>query len=74
MSSPTASTESVLLTSVVEALEEQHVATADVLNAFVQAELKPKPSEPRTVLVLRGIPVDMLLAMDSQLCEKFIKQ
>ena len=74
MSSPTASTESVLLTGVVEAPEEQHVVTADMLNAFIQAELKPEPSEPRTVLVLRGILVDMLLATDSQLHGNFIEQ
>ena len=43
-------------------------------NAFIQAELKPKPGEPRTVLVLRGILADMLLATDSQLHGKFIEQ
>ena len=63
-----------LLTGVVEAAEEQHVVTADLPNTFIQAELKPKPGEPRTALVLRGILTDMLLATDSQLHGKFIEQ
>ena len=39
-SSPTVSTESVLLTSIVDALEEQDIAISDIPNAFIQTQVQ----------------------------------
>jgi hypothetical protein len=40
VSSPTVSTESTMLTAVIEAKEGRDVATCDIPNAFIQTEVK----------------------------------
>ena len=45
VSSPTVSTESTLLTSVIEAEEGRDVGTCDIPNAFVQTEVSKKDHE-----------------------------
>jgi hypothetical protein len=40
VSSPTVSTEATMITAVIEAKEGRDIATCDIPNAFVQAELK----------------------------------
>jgi len=67
ITSPTALTESVLLTWLMDAVEGCFVATCNIPNAFVQTILEPKPGEPRTVMVLRGKLVDVLCSFDSKL-------
>ena len=44
-SSPTIATESVILTSVVDAVEEREMAVVDVPNAFIQTQVKDKDEE-----------------------------
>ena len=56
VSSPTVSTESTLLTAVIDAEEERDVATADVPNAFVQTALEEVDGQ-RTVMKIRGAAV-----------------
>ena len=73
VASPTVATEAVILTSLVDAQERRHVVTADVPNAFIQADIQTQPGDPRTVLVLRGVLVDMLLRIDQQLYERFVE-
>jgi hypothetical protein len=62
-SSPTVSTESVILTAIIDAEEERDVMTADVPNAFIQTDLEDKDGE-RTIMKIRGILVDILCEMD----------
>src|SRR5210317_1569613 len=57
--SPTAATESVLLTGIIEAKEECNVITLDVSNAFIQTYLENK--EERIILVLRGKAAEILI-------------
>ena len=58
-SSPTVSTESVMLTAAIEASENSDVASIDIPNAFIQTRVdNPKD---RVYIRIRGILVDMLL-------------
>jgi hypothetical protein len=64
-SSPTATLESIMITSVVDAHEGRDVMTADVPNAFVQTELPQKKDyEDRVVMKITGALVDMLCSLD----------
>ena len=59
-SSPTAATESILLTTAIEAKEERDVTTLDIPNAFLQTSLpKDETTDERIIMKLRGILVDM---------------
>ena len=65
ISSPTVSTEAVILTSLIDAMKGNYTVMADVPNAFIQADLKVDNGEPRTVLVLRGSSTEAeLVAVD----------
>jgi hypothetical protein len=65
VSSPTVSTESTLLTAVIEAEEGRDVATCDIPNAFVQTEVEERDKDGnRTVMRIRGELVDILCKMD----------
>ena len=59
--SPTVSTEAVLITSVLEAKQNRDVMTADIPNAFVQTEVDNKKFGDRIIMKIRGPLVDMLV-------------
>ena len=60
--SPTASQESIFLTAVVDAKESRDTMTADVPNAFIQANMpSPKQGEDRVIMKITGILVDLLI-------------
>ena len=63
-SSPTVSTEAVMLTAVIEAEEQRDIATCDIPNAFIQTELNPDEEGNRTIMKIRGPLVDILCEMD----------
>jgi hypothetical protein len=69
--SPTVSTESILLTATFDAKEERDVMSADIPNAFAQTEMESNADE-RVMMKTRGTLVDMLVALDSELYEKFV--
>jgi len=58
-SSPTVATESVILTSVIDAVEERETAVIDIPKAFIQTVVTDK--EKRVIIRLRGMLVDMLV-------------
>jgi Reverse transcriptase (RNA-dependent DNA polymerase)/Zinc knuckle len=58
-SSPTVSTEAVLLTSVIDAREHRDVATVDVPGAFMQADM-----DDVVYMRLEGVMVDLLVQID----------
>ena len=57
-SSPTAATESILITGVLEAKEERDVMTLNIPNAFVQASMKKCKVGSRVIMKFRGVLVD----------------
>ena len=65
VSSPTVSTDSTLLTAVIEAEEGRDVATCDIPNAFVQTKVDHVDKDGnRTIMKIRGVLVDILCEMD----------
>jgi len=81
--SPTAATESVILTSYIDAHEQRDIMTADVPNAFIQAEL-PRNDEnkensknkedghERVMMKITGVLVDMLVQLNPNLYSKYV--
>ena len=58
-SSPTVATESVILTSMVDAIEEREVMVIDVPNAFIQTVVEDESK--RVIIQIRGMLVDILV-------------
>jgi hypothetical protein len=79
-SSPTVMTESVLLTSTIDAEEGRDVATMDIPNAFIQTEVEETDEDgDRIIMKIRGAMVDMLLEliqinMHHTLCTRMDKE
>ena len=67
--SPTAALESVMITGVINAHEQQDAATVDVPNAFVQMHVKHEPGNEWVTMKIQGVLVDMLVKLDPGLCE-----
>ena len=66
VSSPTVTTDGLLLTAVIDAEEGRDVGTMDVPNAFVQVVLNKRDKDGnRTIMKLRGEIVDLLCEIDS---------
>jgi hypothetical protein len=66
VASPTVSTESTLLTSVIEAAEGRCVATCDIPNAFIQTEINEIDKDGnKTIMKIRGMLVTTLCNLDS---------
>jgi len=67
-SSPTVTLESVLLTSLIDAIEAREVATVDIPGAFLQAEM-----EESVHMKLQGKMAELLTQVDPKLYRKFIQ-
>ena len=62
--SPTVSLESIMLTAAIDAKEGRDVMSADIPNAYIQAELPPTPEgNDRVIIKLQGMLVDLLEEM-----------
>jgi hypothetical protein len=69
------STESVLLTAVIEAREGRDVATCDIPNAFIQTNVQTEDSDGnRTNMKIRGTLVGILCEMDQDYAEYVVKE
>jgi hypothetical protein len=64
--SPTVATESILLTSAIEAKENRDVMSADIPNAFVQTDMEINEDEKMTMTIC-GPLADMLTTLDPEL-------
>ena len=65
--SPTAATESIMLTSIVDAKEERDVMTGDIPNAFIQTKMPDvKDGEERVIMKITGVLVDLLVEMSPE--------
>ena len=71
-SSPTVATESVLLTSIVDADEGRDVAIIDIPNAFIQTRVKEKKD--RVIIRIRGVEVDWLTKIAPEVYTKFVSK
>jgi hypothetical protein len=71
--SPTALTESHLITAVIDAKQGRDIMTADIPNAFVQTEIETKANGDRTIMKIRGQLVDMLVDIAPQEYQDFVR-
>ena len=71
--SPTVSTESLFITSAIDAHEGRDVLTADVPNAFVQTKLPDaKMNEDRVTMKITGELVDMMVELNPNAYSKYV--
>jgi hypothetical protein len=70
--SPTAMTESVIITGTIEAKQSRDVMTADIPNAFVQTRIEDKQVGERIIMKIRGPLVDMLLELSPETYEGYV--
>jgi len=71
-SSPTVATESVITTSIVDAVEEHQTAVIDVPNAFIQTYVEDKSK--RVIIRIRGMLVDMLVKTALDVYSPFVTE
>ena len=73
--SPTASTEGVFLTAVVDAKEERDIMSSDIPNTFIQTEM-PKVNveqgDERIIMKITGKLVDVLIAIAPEVYSGFV--
>ena len=69
-SSPTVATESVVLTSVIDAEEDRETAVVDVPNAFIQTVVEDKSK--RVIVRIRGILVDILVKIAPEVYKDYV--
>ena len=71
--SPTVSQEAIFLTAVIDAHEGRDVMTADIPNAFIQADLDPiADGEARTIMKITGVLVDLLVRIAPEIYGPFV--
>jgi hypothetical protein len=68
-SSPTVTTESVLLSCIIDAEEERDVAVIDIPNAFIQTRVEDEKD--MAFIKLRGVLVDILVEIAPDVYEKY---
>jgi hypothetical protein len=69
---PTVATESVILTSVIDAVEERETAIIDIPNAFIQTVVTDK--EKRVIIRLRSMLVDMLVKIAPAIYQDYVSK
>ena len=69
-SAPTVATESLLLTCLIDAIEQRHIATVDIPGAFIHADMEG----PDTFMKLEGKTVHLLTRLDPSKYKKMLKR
>ena len=69
ISAPPVATESVLLTSVIDVLENRDIVTVDIPGAFLHADIEGDDVH----MKLEGMLVEMLARIDPKLYQKYIR-
>ena len=69
-SSPTMATESVILTSIIDAKEKHEIAVIDVPNAFIQTVVEDKKK--RVIIRIRGMLVDILVKIAPEVYKDYV--
>jgi hypothetical protein len=69
---PTAATESVLLSCIIDAEEEQDVAVVDIPNAFVQTRVENEKD--MAFIKIRGILVDILVEISPDVYKSYVSK
>ncbi|KAG7373398.1 reverse transcriptase RNA-dependent DNA polymerase [Nitzschia inconspicua] len=70
--SPTAMTESILITATIDAKQKRDVMTSDIPNAFVQTDVNKHKIGERIVMKIKGPMVDMLIEMAPEIYSDYV--
>ena len=70
--SPTVSTEALLLSCVIDETENRHVATCDIPGAFMQSNMKNTSNE-KVTIKLEGLMAQLLLQIAPNDYEEFVE-
>ncbi|KAL7570585.1 hypothetical protein ACA910_017636 [Epithemia clementina (nom. ined.)] len=70
--SPTAATEAILLTVIIDAHESRDVMIADIPNAFIQTPMPKANKGERVIMKIRGSLVDMLVEMSPEIYHEHV--
>ena len=65
-------TESILLTTVIDAKENRDVATVDISNAFIQTDVENNDDGSRVIMKIRGPLVDMLVELAPEVYAEYV--
>ena len=71
--SPTASIESIFITSIIEAAECRDIAIVDIPNAFIQTNVGKDKDGDNIIMKVRGPLVDMLVELDPVLYKDMVE-
>ena len=71
-SSPTASTEGVMITTTIDAKEGRDMLTADVPNAFIQAKIDKKRGDEKIIMKITGKLVDVLIRLAPEVYSGYV--
>jgi hypothetical protein len=71
--SPTAMTESHMITAVLDTKQSCNVMTANILNAFMQTEIEDKDIGKRTIVKIRSQLVDMVVDIAPEEYQDFVQ-
>lgn len=70
--SPTAMTESILITATIDAKQNRDVMTSDIPNAFVQTEIDVAEIGKRIIMKIRGSLFDMLVEIAPEIYASYV--
>ncbi|KAG7371066.1 reverse transcriptase RNA-dependent DNA polymerase [Nitzschia inconspicua] len=70
--SPTAMTESILITGTIDAKQKRDIMTADIPNAFVQTHVDKQKVGERIIMKIRGLMVDILVEMAPEIYADYV--
>ena len=70
--SPTAATESIIITGVIETKQNIDVMTLDIPNAFVQTSIPQGEGDEKIIMKIRGVLVDILLEMSPETYKDYV--
>ena len=70
-SSPTSHTESIFMTSAIDAMEGRDVAVVDIPNAFVQTDLVKDDKPVKIIMAIRGRLAELLIEIVPEVYKKF---
>ena len=71
-SSPTASTEAILITGTIEAKQGRDIMTNDIPNAFVQTTIDQSEAKEKTIMKIRGTLVDILVEISPETYSNYV--
>ena len=68
----TVANEALVLTSMIDSIEDRDVMSSDIKNAFIQANLNRKDDEERVIMKITGKLVEWLVELSPETDQKYV--